>query len=97
MVKNNIIICSGFSKKCLFIALWSFSGSLARKCVPLNIEPCMIRPTLINLNPAELNHYPLVIILDKYYGNCNVADDLYMNICVPSKTKDINVMIYMKI
>ena len=59
----------------MFIALWSFSGSLAK-------------------NPAELNHYPLVIILDKYYGNCNVTDDLYMNICVPSKTKDINVMIY---
>ena len=29
--------------KQVFIALLSFSNSLATKCVPLNNEPCMIR------------------------------------------------------
>ena len=30
----------------------SFSESLATKCVSLNNEPCMARPTLIDLNPV---------------------------------------------
>ena len=41
--------------KQVFIALLSFSKSLATKSVSLNNEPCMIRPFLIDLNPAELN------------------------------------------
>ena len=43
--------------KQVFIVLLSFSKSLAIKCVSLNNEPCMIRPTLIDLNPAELKYY----------------------------------------
>ena len=34
----------------VFIELLSLSGSLATKCVSLNNEPCMIRPTLTDLN-----------------------------------------------
>ena len=59
----------------LFIALLSFSSSLARdqaKCLFLNDEPCMIRPILIDLNPVELKYYPFMISLDKGSGNCNV-------------------------
>ena len=41
--------------KQVFIALPSFSGFLATKCVSLNNEPCMTRPTLIYLNPVDLN------------------------------------------
>ena len=37
--------------KQMFITLLSFSGSLATKYVSLNNEPCMIRYTLIDLNP----------------------------------------------
>ena len=45
----------------VFIVLLSFSSSLARaakvsrrtKCLSLSDEPCVVRPTLINLNPAE--------------------------------------------
>ena len=44
----------GLIKK-LFIGLLGFSGSLATKCVSLNNEPCMIRPTLTDLNPVEIN------------------------------------------
>ena len=51
--------------KQVFIVLLSFSESLATKCVSLNDEPCMIRPTLINFNPVELKYYPFRISLDK--------------------------------
>ena len=51
--------------KQVFIVLLSFSESLAIKCVSLNDEPCMVRPTLIDLNPVELKHYLFVISLDK--------------------------------
>ena len=61
--------------KKLVILLMSFSKSLARdrtKCLSLNDEPCMVRPNLINFNPAELNYYPFMISLDKWTGSCNV-------------------------
>ena len=42
-----------------FIVLLRFGRSLATKCVSLNNKPCTI--TLIDLNPVELNYYPVVI------------------------------------
>ena len=51
--------------KQLFIALLSFKGSLATKCMSLNSESCTARPTLIDLNTVELNYYPFMISLDK--------------------------------
>ena len=44
-----------------FIALLSFSGSLTTKCLSLNYEPCIARPT-IDLNPNALHHYPFMIV-----------------------------------
>ena len=38
-----------------------YSRSLATKCLFLNDEPCMVTPTLIDLNPTELKYYPLMI------------------------------------
>ena len=40
--------------KQVFIGFFSFSRFLATKCMSLNNEPCMIRPTLIDLNPVDL-------------------------------------------
>ena len=54
--------------KQVFVVLLSVSSSLAAKCVSLNDEPCMIRPTLIDLNPADLKYYPFMISLDKRSG-----------------------------
>ena len=73
----------------------SLSRSLATKCVSLNKEPCMIRPTLIDLNPIELIYYPFMISLDKCNGSCNVADGLSTKICVPSETNDVNAISYL--
>ena len=66
----------------VFIGLLRFRESLATKCVSLNDEPCMVRSTLIDLNPVELKYYPFTISLCKHNGNCNV---LSPRICVPKK------------
>ena len=52
----------------MFIVLLSLGESLAcvakvsdqTNCFFLNNEPCMVRPTLINMNPVELKYYPFV-------------------------------------
>ena len=77
--------------KQLLTVLLSFSSSLATKCISLNDEPCMIRPTLTDLNPVEFKYYPFMISLEKCNGSCNV---LSPKICVPKKTKDINVKLF---
>ena len=54
----------------LFIAWLSISESLARvakvsdqtKCLVLNDESCMVRPTLIDMNPVELKYYPFNLV-----------------------------------
>ena len=51
-----------------FIVLLSFSDSLARdqtKCLFLNDETCMVRPSLNDLNPVEVKYYRFMISLDK--------------------------------
>ena len=48
----------------VFIALLSFSRSIATKCVSLNNEPCITRSTFIDLNPVELDYYLSMIGLD---------------------------------
>ena len=58
------------------------------KCLSLNDGPCLVRPTLTNLNPVELEYYPFMISLDKCGGSCNA---LSPKISVPKETKDINV------
>ena len=68
--------------KQVFIVLLSFSSSLAHdqtKCLFLNNEPCMARPTLIDLIPFGLRYYPFMISLDKCSRSGNV---LSQKICV---------------
>ena len=77
----------------MLVALLRFSGSLATKCVFLNNKPWMIRPTFINLNPFQVNCYPFMIILDKCNGSHKAIDNLSAKICVPRKTKDVNVKV----
>ena len=57
----------------------------------LNDELCMIRPTLIDLNPVELKYYPFMINLDKCSGSFHA---LSPKICTPKKTKDLNVKVF---
>ena len=57
----------------------------------LNDEPCMLRCTLIDLNPVELACYSCMIRLDKRSGSCNL---LHPKICIPEKTKGINTKVF---
>ena len=81
----------------MYYLLFCFRISLIRvakvkaKCLFLNDEPCMIRPTLIDLNPVKLKYYPFMISSDKCNGSCNV---LSRKICVLKKGKDTNVKIF---
>ena len=69
----------------------SFSESLATKYLSLNDESCMVRPSLIDLNPGELKYYPFKISLYECNGSCNV---LSSKISVARKTKEINVKVF---
>ena len=71
--------------KQVFIVLLSLSESLATKCLSLDDEPSIVRPTLIDLNPVELKCYLLMSSIDNCTGSCNV---LSPEIRVP---KDISV------
>ena len=62
--------------------------NIKQQNVFLNDEPCMVRHTLVNMNPNELKYYPFMISLNKYTGSCNV---LSPKICVPKESKDIDV------
>ena len=62
-----------------------FNSSLAHiadqnKCLSLNNESCMVRPTLIYLNPFKLRYYPCKVNLDKCSGSCNSGNDLCLKI-----------------
>ena len=49
------------------IVLLRFSSSLAHsqtKCLFLNDEPCMVRPTLADLNPVEHKYYSFMIVVE---------------------------------
>ena len=70
------------------IILLSFNSSLATKFLFLNDETCMVRPSLIDLNPVDLKYYPFMISLNTFNGNCNV---LSPKKCVPKEIKNINV------
>ena len=54
----------GFTKQVLIVLL-NFSGSLTRKCVPLNKKLCTTRPIVTDLNPIELDYYPFMISIEK--------------------------------
>lgn len=43
----------------------------------INNEPCLIRPTLADLNFDELCGYPFMVNSDKCTGRCNTLDDIH--------------------
>ena len=71
-----------------------FTASLPTKYVSLNNGLCMNRPTIIDLNPVELEYYPFMIRLGKCNESFNVADDLSTKLCVPIEIKDVNVEVF---
>ena len=67
--------------KQVFFVLLSFTESLTgdrTKCLFLNDEPFMVRPTLIDTNPVELKYYPFMISLNECARSCDI---LSLKIC----------------
>ena len=73
----------------MLVAFLSFSGSLETKFMFLNNKSCIIRRTLIDLNPIKV--FRFMVTRDKCNGSCNVVDDRSTNICAPDETKNVNV------
>ena len=77
----------------VLLALLSFSGSLATKCITLNNHACMTRPMLINLTPdthnQKLGYFQFMVILGRCDGSCNIFDDLSSKMYFPNKFKCI--------
>ena len=63
-----------------------------------NVYP---HPTLINLHPneysQELQYYPFVVKLDRCLGSCKALNDLSDEVCVPNKTEDLNLSVFIMI
>ena len=58
----------------------------------------MIQPTLINLHHNEYSrYYPFAVNLDRYVGMCITLDDLSNRLCVPDKTKDLKLNVFIMI
>ena len=56
-----------------------FGRSLATKCLSnLNDNFLTAIPTLRDLNPNELHHYPFMVSLDKGDENCNTIEDPFL-------------------
>ena len=77
----------------MFIGLLSFSKSLASKFMSSNNKQSHARYILIELNPVNVTYYPFINFLDKFNGNCNTLDKTSGRICVPNKTKDVNLSV----
>ena len=85
--------------KLAFVALLRFSRSLAcvakvfdgAKCASLNNQPCLIIPTLIDLDPDEYNqrlcHYPFTIKLNRCNGSCNAPRIFRVKLCFKQNRK----------
>ena len=79
----------------MFIALSKIvNGSNPTKCISFSNQKCMIQPTVINIHSKysqEFHYYPFAITLDRCVGSCNTLNDLSNKLCVPNKTKDLNL------
>ena len=95
----------GFTKK-MFIGLLSictignFSQPIVSnlnrliKCVSLNNHPCQARSTLANINPDQTSFYSFTVSVNKIGSSCNTFNDLYAQVCVLNKVKNMNVKVF---
>ena len=67
-------------------------------CVSVSNQKCKIESTLINLHPneysKEFHYYPFAVKLNRCVGSCHTLSDLSNKVCVPSKTKDLNLRVF---
>ena len=72
------------------------SGELLNiKCVSVNNQQYIVRPTLINLNPDELHYYPFIVSIDRFNGSFNSVNYPFHRIWVPKDRGHQSESIYM--
>ena len=71
------------------------------KCVSLSNQKCEIQRTFVNLHPneysQEFHYYSFTVKLDKWVESCNTLNDLSNKVCVPNKTEDLNLSMFIVI
>ena len=85
-----------------YIALLSFSGSIARaakvtgyaKCMFLNNELCIARSKLIDSNLEELHYDSQIVSLNRCKGICNIFDNLSSTICILNKREYLSLNVF---
>ena len=74
------------------------SASKDKKCVSLSNQKCEIQHVFNNLHlnkySQEFQYYPFTVKLDKCVGSCNTLNDWYNKVCVPNKTKNLNLSMF---
>ena len=64
----------------------------------LSNEKCKIQTTLINLHSneygQEFHYHSFAVKLDRFAGSCNTPNELSNKVCVPNKTKDLNLSLF---
>ena len=77
------------------------NGSNYTNCISLSNQKCMIQPTLINLCPneysQEFHYYHIAVKLDRCIGSCNTLNDLSSKVCVPNKTENLSLSVFIMI
>ena len=64
-------------------------AKIRTKCLSLNDELCMVKPTTVDLNPTELKYYPFMISLDEFNRSCNI---LFPKWFLPKKANVVNIV-----
>ena len=57
-------------------------------------QPCIIRPTLIDLNPDELYYYSFTNSMNRRDGSCNNIEDPFGSKCGRSIMEDLNLKVF---
>ena len=64
----------------------------------LSNQKCMTKLTLIDLHlneySQESHYYPFAVKLHRCVESCNTFNDLSNKVCVPNKTKDLNLSVF---
>ena len=57
----------------------------------------MIQPNLNNLHfneySQEFHYYPFAVKLDRVVGSCNTLNDLSIEVYIPNKREDLNLIV----
>ena len=67
----------------------------------LTNQECKIQPALVNLHPneysQEFHYYSFSVKLDRCAGSCYTINDFSSKVCVPNKTEELNLGIFVMI